>query len=83
MSEITISKLDLLIDEVGLNELLNKHNTELALKMEMQEIRSLIFLDAKKEAIVEFIANDRRLKDENLIATLESAVGIRPVLNFK
>ncbi|MBU3143782.1 hypothetical protein [Clostridium sp. CF012] len=38
--------LELLINEDELKILLNKHNEELALKMEMQEIRSLIFLDA-------------------------------------
>lgn len=78
--KIAIFKLELFIDEEELNELLNIHNEGLALKMKMQEIRSLIFLDAKKGAIEEFIARDKREKDENLIATLESSVGIRPIL---
>jgi hypothetical protein len=78
-----IFKLQLLIDEDELKMLLNKHNEELAIKMEMQEIRSLIFLDAKKQAIEEFISNDKREMDGNLIATLEAAVGIRTVSRFK
>ena len=78
-----IYKLKLLINEEQLKLLLNNHNEDLALKMEMQEIRSLIFLDAKKQAIEEFVTKDTRDKDGNLIATLEAAVGIRPVLRFK
>ena len=78
-----IYKLDLLINEDELKVLLNKHNEDLALRMEMQEIRSLIFLDAKKQAIEEFVTKDKRKMDGNLIATLEAAVGIRPVLKFK
>lgn len=78
-----IYKLELLINEDELKVLLKKHNEDLALKMEMQEIRSLIFLDAKKQAIEEFVIKDKREKDGNLIATLEAAVGIRPVLKFK
>jgi len=75
-----IFKLDLLIDEAELTLLLNKHNDTLALKTELQEIKSLIFIDAKKEAVKEFAAKE---KDGNLIATLEAAVGIRPLLPFK
>lgn len=56
----------------------NKYK-DLASKMKMQEIRNLIFLDAKKEAIVEFVSKDKREKDGNLIAALEAAVGIRPI----
>jgi 8-oxo-dGTP pyrophosphatase MutT (NUDIX family) len=78
-----IFKLQLLIDENELKMLLNKHNEDLAIKVEMQEIRSLIFLDAKKQAIEEFISNDKREMDGNLIATLEAAVGIRTVSRFK
>lgn len=78
-----IYKLELLINEDELKVLLNKHNEYLALKMEMQEIRSLIFLDAKKQAIEEFVTKDVREKDGNLIATLEAAVGIRSILRFK
>ena len=78
-----IYKLDLLINEDELKVLLNKHNEDLALRMELQEIRSLIFLDAKKQAIEEFATKDKREMDGNLIATLEAAVGIRPVLKFK
>jgi len=77
-----IFKLELLINEDKLKELLNNHNEKLALKMEMQEIRTLIFLNSEKEAIEEFVTNDKREKDENLIATLEAAVGIKPVLGF-
>ncbi|MBU3145442.1 NUDIX hydrolase [Clostridium sp. CF012] len=77
-----IFKLELLIDEDELKVLLNKHNEDLALKMEMQEIRSLIFIDANKQAIEEFITKDKRAKDGNLIATLEAAVGIRAVLGM-
>ncbi|MGH4137087.1 hypothetical protein [Clostridium sp.] len=78
-----IYKLDLLINEDELRVLLNNHNEALALKMEMQEIRSLIFLDTNKQAIQEFVTNDKRERDGNLIATLEASVGIRPVLGFK
>lgn len=48
-----------------------------------QEIRDLIFVDAKKEAIEEFISTDKREKDGNLISTLEATVGMRQVLSFK
>lgn len=78
-----IFKLELLIDEDEFKELLNKHNEGLALKREMQEIRSLIFIATEKKAVEEFINRDKREKDENLIATLEAAVGIRPVITFK
>lgn len=74
-----IFKLDLLINEDELKELLYKHNEDLALRMEMQEIRSLIFVDAEKTAIEQFVTMDKREKDENLIAALEAAVGIRQV----
>ena len=78
-----IFKLELLIDENELKVLLDKHNEDLALKMEMQEIRSLIFLNATKQSVEEFVAKDKREKDGNLVATLEAAVGIRPILVFK
>lgn len=77
-----IFKLDLLISEEELAEVLNKHNKNLSLKSEMQEIRNLIFINSDKESIREFIINDKRERDENLIATLEAAVGIRPVLDY-
>ncbi len=78
-----IFKMELLVDEYELKKLLRRHNEDLASKMEMQEIRDLIFLDAKKEAIMEFVSKDKREKDGNLIATLEAAIGIRPVLPFR
>ncbi len=78
-----IFKMELLVEEYELKKLLKRHNEDLASKMEMQEIRELNFLDAKKEAIVKFVSEDKRKKDGNLIATLEAAVGIRPVLPFR
>lgn len=76
-----IFKLDLLINGEELVEILNKHNKDLLLKMEMQEIRSLIFINSDKESIREFTITDKREKDENLIATLEAEVGIRQVFD--
>ena len=73
--------MELLVDEYELKKLLKKHNENLALKMEMQEIRELIFLDANKESIDKFISEDKSKKDENLLATLDAAVGIRPVVS--
>lgn len=61
--------------------MLNKHNKNLSLKMEMQEIRSLIFINSDKESIREFTTTDKREKDENLIVTLEAEVGIRQVFD--
>lgn len=78
-----IFKMELLVDQYKLKEILKRHNEELSSKMEMQEIRDLIFLDAKKEAIEEFISTDKREKDGNLIYTLEAAIGIRQILSFK
>lgn len=78
-----IFTMELWINEDELTGLLNKHNADLSLKNKMQEIRSLIFVDAGKEAVKEFVIKDKRKKDENLVATLEAAVGIRPVLAFK
>lgn len=77
-----IFKMELLIDENSLRFLLKKHNETLESANKMQEIRSLIFIDATKEAVREFVAKDRRKKDGNLVATLEAAVGIRPVSAF-
>ncbi|EHI96849.1 NUDIX hydrolase [Clostridium sp. DL-VIII] len=77
-----IFKLDLLINEEELAELLNIHNKDLELKMEMQEIRNLIFINSDKESIREFVTTDKRERDENLIATLEAAVGIRTVSDY-
>lgn len=77
-----IFKMELLVGEYELKQLLKRYNEDLASKKQMQEIRELIFLDAEKEAIVKFVSEDKREKDENLIATLEAAVGIRPVLSL-
>lgn len=78
-----IYKMDLLLNEQELTDLLNKHNQNLKTKMELQEIKSLVYVDAEKVAVEEFAAKDKRDKDENLIAALEAEVGIRQVLNFK
>lgn len=78
-----VFKLDLLIDEDELKEILNKHNENLALKNEMQEIRSLVFLNTDRQTVKQFISENKREKDENLIPTLEAAVGIRQVSGIK
>lgn len=77
-----IFKMELLIGEGRLRSLLKKHNESLELTNKMQEIRSLIFVDATKEAVREFATKDERKKDGNLVATLEAAVGIRSVSTF-
>lgn len=76
-----IFKLDLLINREELIDMLNRHNKNLSLKMEMQEIRSLIFINSDKESIRAFTTTDKREKDENLIPTLEAEVGIRQVFD--
>jgi hypothetical protein len=75
--------MELSINEDKLTGLLNKHNESLSLKNKMQDIRSLIFIDAVEKAVKEFVTKDKRKKDGNLVATLEAAVGISPVLAFK
>lgn len=77
-----IFKMELLINESDLRLLLNSHNKSLALKNKMQEIRSLIFIDASIEAVKEFIIKNESKKDGNLVATLEAAVGVRPISIF-
>lgn len=77
-----IFKMELLIDEADLKKQLIKHNEALALKNEMQEIRSFVFINAEKEAVMEFVTKDKREKDRNLIAALEATVGIRSIVPF-
>lgn len=77
-----IFRMELLIDENELRYILDRHNKSLELQNKMQEIKSLIFINATMEAVKEFVIKDERKKDGNLAAALEAAVGIRPVLAF-
>ncbi|MFL0247108.1 hypothetical protein [Candidatus Clostridium stratigraminis] len=74
--------MELLINENDIRLLINSHNKSLALKNKMQEIRSLIFIDASREAVNEFIIKNVSKKDGNLVATLEAAVGLRQISTF-
>lgn len=74
-----IFKMDLLINEVELNKVLNRHNEKLIAKGEKVEIKSLIFVDRRKDSIEKFVKNNKIEKDENLDATLMAAVGIIPI----
>lgn len=74
-----IFKLDLAIDEAEIMERFQRYNQELISQKISPELSSLVFIKAEQGSIKDFIYNDLREKDENLIPTLEAAVGLRNI----
>jgi len=77
-----IFKLDLAIDEAEIMDKFQRYNQELISQKISPELSSLVFIKAEQDSIKDFIYNDSREKDENLIPTLEAAVGLRNIKNF-
>ena len=74
-----IFKLDLAINEAELMEKFKRFNQDLISQNIIPELSSLVFIKAEQDLIKDFISNDLREKDENLIPTLEAAVGLRNI----
>jgi 8-oxo-dGTP pyrophosphatase MutT (NUDIX family) len=74
-----IFKVKLLINEDELRNVFINHNKDLILQGIKPEFKSLIFLEASKEKIIEFKSRDLREKDENFMAALEAETGAREV----
>jgi len=77
-----IYKLDLLINQNELLDRFNKYIHELTFKGENSEFKNLMFIKADRESVEEFIKIDSRQRDENLVPTLEAALGIYKVRNI-
>ena len=68
-----IFKMDLLIDENQFRDIFNNYKQRLISEGETPEIRSLIFIQADIKSVNDFINNDTREKDSNVIPTLIAA----------
>ena len=68
-----IFKMDLLIDENQFRAMFNNYNQRLISEGEEPEIKSLIFIQAARHSVKNFINNDTREKDSNVIPTLIAA----------
>lgn len=77
-----IFKLDLALNEVELLDRFEKFNQGLINQGESPELSSLVLIRAEQKSVENFINNDLREKDENLIPTLKAAVGLYNVKNF-
>lgn len=77
-----IFKLNLLIDETSLTKRFESHNRSLLLQGIKPELSSLLFVASEQKSIEDDIINDKREKDENLIPTLQAAIGTYPVKTF-
>lgn len=77
-----IYKLNLLIDEKQFMDMFNNFKQELISQGNSPEINSLIFIKADPKAVEQFINNDTRKKDCNVIPTLMVAAGITPIDEF-
>jgi 8-oxo-dGTP pyrophosphatase MutT (NUDIX family) len=68
-----IFKMDLLIDENQFRDMFYNYNERLISEGEEPEIKSLIFIQADRISIEDFINTDTREKDANVIPTLMAA----------
>lgn len=74
-----IYKLDLWINGDELMDRFERFNQGLIIKGINPELNSLVLIRAEQNSVVNFINSDTRKKDENLIPTLKSAVGLYDV----
>lgn len=77
-----IFKLHLNITESELKNKFDDFNKELELYGGFKELSSLTFIDANQYAVSDFIKNNNRETDENLIPTLKAQVGLYKVKNM-
>lgn len=68
-----IFKMDLLIDENQFRDMFNNYNQSLISEGEEPEIKSLIFIQADRKSVNDFINIDTREKDANVNPTLIAA----------
>jgi len=71
-----IFKLDLVINEAELMDKFQAYNQGLISKGINPELSSLVLIKSDQASVENFINNDLRQKDENLIPTLKAAVGL-------
>lgn len=77
-----VFKLDLLLDSRQLMDSFQRFTRELISNGVTSELKSLIFIDAKPDSIIEFLNKDAKEKDENLDPALKAAVGLIRVMPF-
>jgi 8-oxo-dGTP pyrophosphatase MutT (NUDIX family) len=71
-----VFKLELLIDENELLDIFNKHNEHQISQGISPELISLIFIPADKESVEQFIANESREINHNVIPIFKVATGL-------
>ncbi|NMM62567.1 hypothetical protein HBE96_07650 [Clostridium sp. P21] len=77
-----VFKLDLFLNEVELVDRFHKFSEELISQGISPELNSLILIKAEQKSVENFINNDLREKDENLIPILKAAIGLYNIKNL-